>query len=871
MKHKAIVFALLAASFALAGCNKTGSSSNTNTGGNNTGGSGGDVPSSKPYVPAADTGVLANGRFDYSQDSWQHRAEALYSLEKYALDNFTAGIPLYDDASYEQFSDRVTLPSTNYLTNYGFGTAYGTIDPDGTMYNGTISESVPEWRSYFHGYTTVDSGTFNGWNSSGSDVSDRMSMIASSYFGVKANSTNTDYSWEGSLSVTDEPIMLDSWGGDPVPNPTEDQTSQYWRVKVHYGEGYTYSVAPTSRYQQFNGREIALEDYLTPFKAMLDGRLLRFTDLVTDASGFQGAMEYVYSTNKPEWEDSGVMIQINEEEGAIEFGFITPQSTSFARTSLSSMFYSPIPEEFITTIGGGDFVKGASAYGTRSGTGTEDCFDNILVLGPYIPVYWEDQVKIVYDANDTYYEADDYHYEGYSEVMFTGSNADELAYEAFMRNELDEVTIPVDYLQAHRNDPNVLRTEGSTIIKLNINSTTREQWMYYFGPDGTIYPSDNPDDYWAVKPIMSNKNFLNGFYFAMNRQELADMSGKNPAVGYLSNAYMIDPSGRQSFRESIYGQSVVWERQVSAGNAECYSPALAQDYFDLAGRELVEAGYYQPGQTITIRGIFRYQSTIDNLGAYIKSYVEDAFNIANANNGTNLKIVLDLKVGGNTYNETYTLMDHGQFDFAEGAVSGVVLNPLDFMNTCSSTKSINQGFCLNWGMPTNTIDEESGAYCVFDGLRWSYDALWSATQGFTMVENGITSVIADNQEIRDDGENVTFYATYPANATDELGNLIVEFEPSGIAMLFGATASPDSGFYLNEYDWQVSLNGYMTLSVSKEHVRELALNYSSKEGTPAYFGFNFTLLYTVESGGNTITKSVIINIVGRLSDYGITL
>ena len=303
---------------------------------------------------------------------------------------------------------------------------------------------------------------------------------------------------------------------------------------------------------------------------------------------------------------------------------------------------------------------------------------------------------------------------------------------------------------------------------------------------------------------------------------------------------------------------------------------MAQDYFDLAGRELIAAGYYQPGQTITIRGIFRYQSTIDNLGAYIKSYVEDAFNIANANNGTNLKIVLDLKVGGNTYNETYTLMDHGQFDFAEGAVSGVVLNPLDFMNTCSSTKSINQGFCLNWGMPTNTIDVESGAYCVFDGLRWSYDALWSATQGFTMVDSGITSVIADNQKIRDDGENVTFYADYPANATNELGELIVEFEPSGIAMLFGATASPDSGYYIGTnygtpYDWEVNRNGYMTLSVSKENVRKLALNYSSQHGTPAYFGFNFTLLYTVESGGNTITKSVIINIVGRLSDYGITL
>ena len=156
------------------------------------------------------------------------------------------------------------------------------------------------------------------------------------------------------------------------------------------------------------------------------------------------------------------------------------------------------------------------------------------------------------------------------------------------------------------------------------------------------------------------------------------------------------------------------------------------------------------------------------------------------------------------------------------------------------------------------------------------DALWSATQGFTLVDNGITSVIADNQEIRDGDDDITFYATYPANATDEFGNLIVEFEPSGVALMFGATASMTSGFYIGPdygtpYVWEASPNGYMTLSVAKKDVRDLALQFQSQGSKPAYFGFNFTLLYTVNSGGNTITKSVMINISGALADYGITL
>lgn len=220
MKKSLLLAALLGATLGLASCKPTTSS---NTGSNGTGGGGTTtVPDVPPWTPDWTDQGLASGTLDYSQDSYEDKAEVLYSLEKYALDNFTAGIPLYDDASYEQFSARVTLPSTKYLTNYGFGTPYGTINPTGTMYNGPINESVEEWKSYFHGYTTVDSGTFNAWDSQGSDVSDRMSMISSSYFGVKANADHSDYYWVGSLSMTDEPIMLDA-NGQVIENPSEDR------------------------------------------------------------------------------------------------------------------------------------------------------------------------------------------------------------------------------------------------------------------------------------------------------------------------------------------------------------------------------------------------------------------------------------------------------------------------------------------------------------------------------------------------------------------------------------------------------------------------------------------------------------------------
>lgn len=866
MNKNKLLLALVCSGLVLTGCgenNPSGSSGGGNSGSSSHTSKGDE----EIYVPAEDTGRNANTDgydADYSQKSWQEKSEILYSLEKYAMENFVGGIPLYDDSSYEQFSKRITLPSTRYLTNYGFGTGYGTINAGGDMYNGPIVESVADWKSYFHGYTSTDSGTFNGWDSTGSDVTDRMSMISSSYFGVKANADNTSYAWEGSLSKTAAPVMLTESGQEvPESEYNEETTSKYWRVYLKYGKGYTYHTAPTSKWKsKYDGAEVKLADYITPFKVMLDNRLTRFAELVSDTSGFEGAMEYVYNTSAQEgaWEDSGVGIQMNEELGCIDFTFIQPKSSAFARTSLSSSLYSPIPMDFINDIGG---VKEFGKYGANSNYYAN--FDNILVFGPYIPEYWQKDTRIVYKRNGDYFEADQYHFEGYTEDVYSGDKADEDAYRDFLANKLDEVTIPSSMLETHKNDERVYRTEGSTIIKLNINSTTDEEWEHLFGVNGTIYTHPQ-NKYWKVKPIMSNESFLWGVYYCINREELAAAAGRNPAMAYLSNAYMLDPSGTQSYRATKWGKAVIREYQEVAGNEYCYSSSVAQTYFGLAIEQLLENEGVRIGETIEINGTYRYQSTIDNLGKYIKKYVEDNFNAAGAK--YNIKLVLDLEVAGSQYTDAYTKMDHGEFDFAEGAISGNVLNPIDFMSTVSSSKALNQGFCLNWGTPT---DQMSDHPCVYNGERYTFDALWSISQGFTPIEDGKSVAIAGNQKLKEDGNNVLFTADYPANATDEEGRSLYEFEARDVAILAGATSSPTSGLYLQSgYKFSTGLNGDLRLSVTKASIQNLVeqIATSNKGQTISYFNLIFTLIYKIKIGNNTISKSIQVSSGGRLSDYG---
>ncbi len=886
-KNRKFALPLVALSLILASCGGNGGNTPSTSGGSSntsatSGSQGGFTPDADAILPENPTGNLADGAYDFSELDWRERSKILASLEYYALRNHTAGIPLYDDASYEQFSQRVTLPSTKYLTNYGFGTSYGKIDAEGLMNDKTINEPTEKWKSYFHGYTSTDSGTFNAWNSNGSDVSERSSMITSSYFGVKANADNTSYSWVGSLSQTDAPIMLNE-KGEAVEDAASDATSKYWRVKVKTGGNLTYHTAATSKWKsKYDGMQVKLEDYLTPFKALLLSNMVRTSTLVSDTSGFEGAMDFFYNNEKSkylnDWANSGVGIQLNEEESAIDFTFIQPKSASYARTSLASSLFSPMPQEFLEDLGSGSFTKGTTNYGIigNSSDGSfTDVFDNILVLGAYIPEYWQQKVKLVYAANKDYFEASDFHYDGYSEVIFEGTTADEDAYKAYLNNQLDEVTIPLSQLSDHKNDPTVLRTEGSTIIKLNLNTTTPEEWEYYFGTNGTIatHPATN---YWSTQALMSNDDFLDGLYYCINREELANMAGKNPAASYLSSAYMLDPEGVVSYRDSSYGKGVLANFQKAANNEYCYSRSLAQSYFKRAGDALVASGEYEKGEEIELVGLYRYQKTIDNLGSYIKKYVEDAFNEANKGS-SGLTLTLNLKTAGNNYTDCYTKMDNGEFDIAEGAITGNVLNPLEFMNTLSTNKTLNSGFCLNWGKRTDRLHESGSTTryaATYNGLDYSYDALWNASQGFTPVDSGIAIPVGDEAKIEYNAskKTVDFSAKFSSNVTDDMGNLLYSFSAKDVAIITSnAYGGFDGGYYVNDPDLKVNPNGEISFSIKTSEVETIAKRVASSVGTTQnYFRVYFTLVYSVQRPNGKVTKSSLIDVSGLLADYGIS-
>ncbi len=773
----------------LAGCGGPGDSTSGGTSGNGS--------------ASIDIGdyEYADGILDYQGADIETKSDILAAMEKYAMDSHLAGIPIYDDAGYTLYSPRIELPTDEYIPNYGYGSGEGLLHVDRAMANGrTASENGVTYPSYYQGYALDDSGTFNAWDSQGQDVTGKSGMVSASYFGVTMNETKDNFYWRNDLSKDERPVMLDE-DGNEVPY-AEGATSRFWRVHLSTGEddadgvSYCYALSENSPYySEFNGRPIRLEDYLTPFKVMLDAGLTRAANLVQDSSGFAGAYDYFYSTaDKRDWSQVG--IQVNEAEGSLDFEFVTPQTQFYAMYNLSSSLYAPVPAEFIYRVGGGQadlpddtsldvtqeeaaaldprwdsiISSGGSNFGRiQSGT-PEQAVANIISTGPYVVDSWEQNKECVYSKNDTYFRASDYHYEGYVETVFQDN--EEGAWQAWVAGKLDDMTVPSSHITEAKPGGTyssmAYPTEGTTTIKLNVNSCTQEEWDYYFGPNGTMSAGRN----WQVKPIMSNDNFLDGVYFAIDRKTMADELGRNPALGYLSDAYKIDPENDRSYRDTPQAMAVL-EPYVNAtpDNDYAYDQGLAAQLFALAIQEEVAAGNYENGDVIRLTAKWRYQRTIDDIGSYLKNYIESAWDEACTLSGYDIDLIIDNVVAGSSYNDCYTAMNNGEYDFAEGAITGNVLNPIEFMSVvCTNSRA--QGFNTNWGERTDVVSQENPI--IFDEKVWSFDALYVAANGAAIVRRGVNidpvNVEESYGETRD--ENTRFRFSLPGLVDDEGAPLI---------------------------------------------------------------------------------------------------
>lgn len=671
---------------------------------------------------------LANGVYDYTGLSTAEKTEILGKLESYALDAGLTGTTLYENGGYVMYSDRLTLGTETYISNYGFGNL-----TEGSITAAMDTESNAAWKMYYHTYASSDPGTANYLNSQDQDVSTVLSYMSGSFYTTFMNSTKDGYDWVPELALSNPEALNEDGSGSATK----------WRIELRKDASYSTLGKYASEY---NGRAIELEDYLTPFKLLLNqaNGYYRGGELAaaTGASTFVGAADYYAKTSgsrkgiltddEINFSDT-VGISVYEENGKWYFEYELGQAVSpyYARYYIASYLYSPVPAEFVEMVGTDNYLGFASDESSSP-------VDNSLSTGPYVLEQWNADQQIVYKKNTNYvYASTKYSIEGVHMNILTAAQTDtEAGIKEFLAGKIDGCSIPDTYLEEYKNDPRTRTTLGDSCFKLNMNALTQEDWNYYFGVNGII--TQTPEDqYWDCEPAMSNAHFRSALSYAINRSSFAASKGVVGSVNYFSSNYMSDPENGISYNVTEAHKNAI-APYLEDTDEYGYSLELAREYFRMALDEMEAEGVYTPGTVdnptvITLDVFWMTASNEEGYHKYVKQYWEDAFNDESVSGGL-YKLEVNFNVGDVWSDVYYKHLMVGQYDIGFGSISGNALDPLNFMSVLSSDATISGSFTLNWALNTN---DPTAATLVYNGMRWSYDALYLATQQSTIVEDGV--------------------------------------------------------------------------------------------------------------------------------------
>ena len=686
---------------------------------------------------------LANGVFNFTTLSKADRTTLTGIVEKYIVATGLAGITLYASGGYVMYNTRVTLGTENYIPSYGFG-----ILPEGNITADLETESNPAWKRYYHTYESSNPNHMLYWDDQGAQVGDLYAYGAASYFSTFMSPTKDSYIWVGELSKVDRPIAI---------NPDANGNATQWKIPIRTGaDGLKYSTLSTLR-SSYNNRLVAAEDYLTPYKVILNQHngLFRGGEAAANAAkGIHiiGIDSYYNATKDTEalYDDElfaqYVKLNVVEEEDGWYLVWENSDKTSpfDAMYYIAGTMYSPLPASFITEVGLDNLYsfnedKSASPV------------DNSLALGAYVLEAWTDQ-EIVFKKNPNYVFADTkYKIEGvHNKILTAIQNDEDAAMKEFLAGNLDAGTLTSNYMTSeYMNDPRTRRAVGSSNFKLNVNACTPEVWEKYFGVNGTVTKTKK-EDYWELKPLMSNLHFIRGLSYGLNRAAVAEAFGVLPSVSYLGAGYMADAENGLSYNmtpEHEYAIKILTDDTVDG-----YSLQLAREYFKIALMECEAAGTLTPGtkdnpRVLTIEIAWMYANMESTYHAIVKESWENAFNDDSVTGGL-YELDVQFKNEGTDYTWVYfeKLMP-GQFDIGFGSISGNEYNILDYMTVLSADQSLSGGFTLTWGPDTSSATDD---LIIYLGQRWSFDAILSAANSTTVVKDGLLVPAYEMEQVTDE-------------------------------------------------------------------------------------------------------------------------
>ncbi len=729
---------------------------------------GSDDISTSLNVKVVPSGEIATGAINYSGLTGSEKEGIMEQLDGYTIYHGTAGVTLRSNGGYQLYADRVTSPlldTNNYIMGYGWGLDYGNI----TSEMDDSNEPIAKWKKYYHAFSADDPAHINAMNSSNASADDIETYIRGSYFSYRLNKTNTAKEQVGVLSRENDGI---------AQNMDASGKATKWKVKLRVGAdangsngetvGLTYRTdSQVAALKAFDGRKITLDDYLTPWKLLLTQKVgwSRGSEQVSSSTSalIKGSADYYNDTkdgfNEKSWANVG--LTVDKTDNSINFEFVNGVTQDFFAYYIDSYTSNPIPLDFIKALGTGTtddekVFSGAGVYGGFP-TGMTPV-DTHLSVGPYMLEYYEKGKTYAFRKNDQWFEKEDsygralYQLAGYK-LMFDQSNQSDASawYTAFKAGRVDACTIPSAQWAKEKSNTKKKMVPGNASSNLRLNTSDELYYQKYFGKEGLINRArllhDTESKYYAVKPIMSNRNFVYGLNTSINRTTLCDSKGYTPSVDYFGELQQMSPASTSSYNSSTAHQNAI-KSVYGEGGISLTSNDAGYDYFEKAITEELAAGHYKLGTGAAPTEIhFNIKATDSWFNSWyseVASLWEKAFTETVQLHGEDwvegdkprIVLVVDKLTPASNDDTTannfifYEGQMVGDFDSGIGYITGGAYDTYNFMRLQRAYNDPAE-LVLTWGADTALLSPR----VKYDGKYFSYDSLFLAGQEGVIIDS----------------------------------------------------------------------------------------------------------------------------------------
>lgn len=579
---------------------------------------------------------------------------------------------------------------------------------------------------------------------------------------------------EATRNVKPLAVTVDAAGNHSLKeNYNGTDLNSTWRLYVRTGEdGLKYSTLSSKNTKY--AVDVKIEDYIYAMKVLINKKTnyYRASSYIAGTNEIKGAAKYYNNTattgpkqdtydknaiTRPDglfgttedFQDVGYQAGFDSAKNSyfIDITFNIPVDQFNAMYQIADSNLQPINPQFFQDLTGvgkdGDISKGYNPlkYGSIPVNNAET-IDNILSLGPYTLEAWDSTSYIAYKKNPDWWEtklSNTYRIDGILTIIDGQSESNPFAaQEKFKNKQVDSANLPggTDG-NTHRPGMEAVGklypVAASTNWKLSVNASTTDMWDKLFGPNGTVFkgPSAGSNGGWNVKPLMSDPDFLDGVFFAIDRQTAADKVGMKPAFEYFSDAYLLNPQ-EDLKNGTFYNQSEIHKEAVKDYYPETFgfNEEAAKISFGKAIDRL-PANPSNPSLEISIKWMTEANRT--QFGKIVEDNIANTFNKTAEEKGSPYRLTVNKNASDSTStnDDIYKDIAEGKFDFAFASLTGMTYNPLAMMEVMKSDNS--SGFTLNWGTDTSVND---GTSLIVDGKSWSFDALWNAAVYGITVKDG---------------------------------------------------------------------------------------------------------------------------------------